>query len=197
MFSNLSTKLNALSLTAILLSTLPLTARAELFGTCTADPNLIVLTNAMLTLSSDIGIMADRILITEDKIGEMADRIVETETLMVTALEQLNQNGGLAAVKPGVLLTSPLTGDVVLRNTAPVMQLSDSATSYVLYISPTASFSGNQVIPLLVSPQMPLSVSWTQAIQSITGDAAYIAVRSVVGESSLSEISNAVRITLQ
>lgn len=205
------TNLKILTLTVIILATMPLAARAELFGSCTVDPNLLVMTQTMLTLSTDIGTMADRILVTEDKIGDMADRIlitedkigvmadriVTTEELLATTLQQLNQSGGLTANKPGVLLTSPLTGDVVLRNTAPILQLSDNATSYVVYLSPTASFTSDQVLPLLVTPQTPLANSWTQAAQSISAGTIYIAVRSVIGEATLSELSNAIRVTLQ
>lgn len=191
------TNLKALTLAALVLAIQPLPARAELFGSCTVDPNLSVLTETMLTLSTDIGTMADRILVTEDKIGEMADRIVQTEELLATTLQQLNQNGGLSASKPGVLLTSPFTGDAVLRNTAPMLQLSDNATSYVLYISPTANFNDDQVLPLLVTAQTPLSDSWAQAAQSLSAGTVYIAVRSVIGNNTLSELSNAVRVTLQ
>jgi len=155
------TNVKALILVAALVAVMPLSARAELFGTCTADPNLIVLTETMLTLSTDIGTMADRILVTEDKIGVMADRIVQTEELLASTLQQLNQNGGIALANPGVLLTAPVTGDVVLRGTAPALQLSDNATSYVVYISLTANFTGNQVLPLLVTPQTPLENSWS------------------------------------
>lgn len=189
--------LKILAFAILLLTIQPLPARAELFGSCTVDPNLLVLTNTMLSLSTDIGTMADRILITEDKIGVMADRIVQTEELLATTLQQLNQNGGITASKPGVLLTAPLTGDAVLRNTAPMLQLSDNATNYVVYISPTANFSNDQVLPLLVTAQTPLSDSWSQAVQSINTGMVYIAVRSVDGNNALSELSNAVRVTLQ
>lgn len=193
-----STKLKALVFTAAIFTAAPQTARADLFDpVCTADPNLIVLTDTMLTLSSDIGTMADRILVTEDKIGEMADRIVETENLLAETLSQLNQNGGIAPGSPGILLSAPVTGDVVSRGTAPSLQLSDDATSYVVYLSPTANFSGDQVLPLLVTPQTPLADSWSQAVQSINAAAIYIAVRSVTGQSGLSGLSNAVRVTLQ
>jgi len=41
-----------------------------------------------LSLSDDIGEMADRILWTEGQIGEMADRIVESEYLINTGTQQ-------------------------------------------------------------------------------------------------------------
>ena len=196
MTSRYSRLFKAAAFSAVVLASLPV--RADLFGTtCTADPNLITLTNTMLTLSSDIGTMADRILVTEDKIGQMAERIVQTEDLMATTLQQLNQNGGIAAPRVGVLLLAPTTGSVVSRTTAPVLQLSDGATSYVLYLSPTANFSSDQVLPLLVTPQSPLVNSWSAAVQSVTASTVYVAVRSVSGQSTLSELSNAVRVSLQ
>lgn len=155
------------------------------------------MTNAMLTLSTDIGTMADRILVTQDNIGEMADRIVVTEEMMLTTLQQLNSSGALNGAAAGVLLTAPVTGEVASRWAPPVIELSSEATSYVLYVAPTANFSSDQVLPLLVTPESPLSVVWPQALESMTVNDVYIAVREVNSENGLSALSNAVRLTLQ
>ncbi|HZJ81720.1 MAG TPA: hypothetical protein VFC95_03390 [Guyparkeria sp.] len=163
---------------------------------CTAE-TVTTMTNAMLTLSTDIGTMADRILVTQDNIGEMADRIVVTEEMMLTTLQQLNSSGALNGAAAGVLLTAPVTGEVASRWAPPVIELSSEATSYVLYVAPTANFSSDQVLPLLVTPESPLSVVWPQALESMTVNDVYIAVREVNSENGLSALSNAVRLTLQ
>ncbi|MDD4880378.1 MAG: hypothetical protein PHR30_17220 [Gallionellaceae bacterium] len=163
---------------------------------CSTDPMVYTMTNSMLSLSSNIGTMADRILVTEDKIGQMADRIVTTENLLASTLVQI-QGSGAAGGKPGVLLLAPATGDQVSRVTAPSIMLSDNATSYVLYVSATGNFNDSGVMPLLVTPQTPLQEVWPQAAQAISGNTVYIAVRSVIGQSNLSELSNGVRLGLQ
>ncbi|HSH84910.1 MAG TPA: hypothetical protein VK979_07120 [Guyparkeria sp.] len=170
---------------------------------CTAE-TVTTMTNAMLTLSTDIGTMADRILVTQDnigemadRIGEMADRIVVTEEMMLTTLQQLNSSGALNGAAAGVLLTAPVTGEVASRWAPPVIELSSEATSYVLYVAPTANFSSDQVLPLLVTPESPLSVVWPQALESMTVNDVYVAVREVSSQNGLSALSNAVRLTLQ
>ena len=163
---------------------------------CTAE-TVTTMTNAMLTLSTDIGTMADRILVTQDNIGEMADRIVVTEEMMLTTLQQLNSSGALNGAAAGVLLTAPVTGEVASRWAPPVIELSSEATSYVLYVAPTANFSSDQVLPLLVTPESPLSVVWPQALESMTVNDVYVAVREVSSQNGLSALSNAVRLTLQ
>lgn len=181
---------------ALFTMTSPGAAQAA-FTTCTTDPLVLSMTNSVLALSQDIGTMADRILTTEDKIGEMADRIVTTEELMASTLLQLNQSGALTGGgRAGVLLLAPATGESVSRTNPPMLSLSDNAGSYVLYVSESADFSGARVLPLLVTPQTPLHSVWARAMQGISGGTAYIAVRSVGANANLSEMSNAVRLTL-
>jgi len=203
-----SPRLAAMLIAGLSTLTLP-SAHAALFST-TADPNLLVITDTILTLATDIGTMADRIvatedkigtmadriLATEDKIGTMADRIVTTETLLTTTLQSLNQGGGLGGGR-GELLISPTTGALLSKTTAPTLQLADNATRYVVYISPTPTFDNDQVIPLLVTADTPLQNSWAAALQGYAAPVAYIAVRGVDDRATLSTLSNAVRVTFQ
>jgi hypothetical protein len=169
-------------------------------GMCTTDPMILTLNNSMLTLADDIGEMADRILTTETYIGDMANRIVETETLLSETLLQLQANSTAGSAqtgaRPGVLLLSPVTGGTVYRHSAPVISMSNAATSYVLYISASGNFQDVTVMPLLITPDSPLDAVWENAVQSLTGNSIYIAVKSVYGESNLSELSNGVRLQL-
>ena len=189
-----SNKLYPAAFLGLLLTLHPAVARADLFS-CSTDTVTSML-DAMLTLSTDIGTMADRIVVTEDKIGEMADRIVQTEEIMADTLLQLNQNIDSLSAGFGVLLLSPLSGAVLSRTTAPEIELSDSADSYVLYLSPTADFTDNQVLPLLVTATTSLQDVWSQVSDSMTVSTVYLAVRSVDDQYRLSALSNAVRITL-
>jgi hypothetical protein len=170
---------------------------------CSTDPMVYTMINASLALSQDIGTMADRILATEDKIGDMADRIgvmadriVATETLMADTLLQLSQASQSGLGGQGVLLLSPATGDAASRSVPPLLQLSNGAASYVLYVSPTGAFEDGKVLPLLVTSEAMLSQVWSRAMQMLSGDVVYLAVRSVDGNSQLSQFSNAVRLTL-
>ena len=188
-----SDKLYPTVLLGLYLTLSPVAARADLFS-CSSDA-MSTMVDAMLTLSTDIGTMADRIVETEDKIGEMADRIVQTEELMADTLVQLNQNISAMDGGTGVLLLSPQTGAVLSRTTAPEINLSNAASSYVLYLSATADFSGNQVIPLLVTTTTSLQDIWAQASESINAANIYLAVRSIDEQYRLSPLSNIVRIT--
>jgi hypothetical protein len=164
---------------------------------CSTDPMVYTMIESMLVLSTDIGTMADRILETEDKIGEMADRIVETEELLASTLTQLTQSGAGLSAGTGVLLLAPASGELLSRASAPAIQLSNSAATYVLYVSATGSFSDGQVVPLLVTPESPLQNLWSQALQTISGNTVYMAVRSVDQANNLSNLSNAVRLMVQ
>jgi hypothetical protein len=184
-----------------LVFTQQVTASTFSLGMCTTDPMVITMNESMLALAGDIGTMADRILVTETYIGDMADKIVTTENLLSSTLLQLQQNGtggnGAAVSKPGVLVLAPTTGNTVYRNTAPTITLSNAATSYVLYVSTTGNFQDGTMLPLLITPETPLATVWQDAVQSLTGNTIYIAVKSVYGESNLSELSNGVRLALQ
>lgn len=158
---------------------------------------------AMLRLSDDIGLMADRIgemadriVDTEDKIGEMADRIVATEGLLADTLLQLH-GAGAPATGDGVLLLSPSTGMVVSRTQAPNITLSNGAADYLLYVSDTPDFAGAGTVPLLVNQGTDPQAIWQIAMQVVNGDTAYLAVRAVDGAQRISPFSNAVRVTLQ
>lgn len=149
--------------------------------------------DAMLRLSDDIGLMADRI-------GEMADRIVDTEGLLADTLLQLN--GSVAGGgEHGVLLLAPMTGMTVNRVQAPDITLSNggpnAGTAYLLYVADSPTFDTPRTVPLLVNGETDPSVLWQTAMQVITGDTAYLAVRSIDAEQRLSGLSNAVRVTLQ
>lgn len=177
------------------------TAATFSLGMCTTDPMIITLNASMLTLADDIGVMADRILTTETYIGDMANRIVETETLLSSTLLQLQENitagNGSTENRPGVLLLAPATGGTAYRHQAPAITLSNSAASYVLYISTSGNVQDGTVLPLLITPQSPLETVWENAVQLLSGETIYIAVKSVYGDSNLSEMSNAVRLNLQ
>ncbi len=159
--------------------------------------------NAMLQLSTDIGSMADRIgemadriVVTEDKIGQMADRIVATEELLANALLELH-DAGTSGGDAGILLLSPATGAVISRAQAPAIMLSNGSTDYLLYVSDTPDFSGTRTVPLLVDQNTDVQIVWSSAMQVVTGDTAYLAVRSVDTDHRISAFSNAVRIALQ
>jgi hypothetical protein len=190
-----------LIVTAALIYSQLSTAGTFSLGMCTTDPMIITLNDSMLTLGKDIGEMADRILTTETYIGDMANRIVETETLMSTTLLQLQANAtagnASTASRPGVLLLSPGTGSTVYRHSTPTITLSNSATSYVLYVSTSGNFQDGSMLPLLITPEAPLDTVWENAVQSLSGNTIYIAVKSVYGEYNLSELSNGVRLQLQ
>lgn len=160
--------------------------------------------NAMLQLSTDIGTMADRIgdmadriVETEDKIGEMADRIVATEELLAGTLLQLHGAAGTTSAGDGVLMLAPMTGAVVSRTQAPTITLSAGGTDYLLYVSDAPDFSSADTVPLLVNQQTDLHAVWHVAMEIVTGDVAYLAVRGVDANQRISGFSNAVRVSLQ
>ncbi len=194
-------QVKTLIVTAVLIYTQLSTAGTFSLGMCTTDPMILTLNDSMLTLGNDIGEMADRILTTETNIGDMANRIVETEILMSSTLLQLQENvtagNTSTASRPGVLLLSPGTGDTAYRHSAPTIVLSNSATSYVLYVSSNGNFQDGTMLPLLITPESPLDTVWENAVQSLPKNNIYIAVKSVYGEYNLSELSNGVRLQLK
>lgn len=127
--------------------------------------------------------------------------IKPVKTLIVTAAliySQLSTAGNAStASRPGVLLLSPGTGSTVYRHSTPTITLSNSATSYVLYVSTSGDFQDGSMLPLLITPEAPLDTVWENAVQSLSGNTIYIAVKSVYSEYNLSELSNGVRLQLQ
>lgn len=145
----------------------------------------------VLGLSSDIGVMADRILVMSDniglmadRIGEMADRIVYTEEVMVSAIS----DSGVSS-----LITSPTEGTLVTRTTPIDIILSSQKTDYLLYISNNADMSG--ATNALVQ-NSDTSVAWSRVPDFATGTKLYIAVKTVGGTTS-SDFSNTVMLNLQ
>lgn len=201
-------KLSTLFVAGLL--TVATTGSAHAFLTCTTDPGylgagnaaLATMTSAMLTLSGDIGEMADRILATEDKIGEMADRIgvmadriVTTEQLLADTLLQLQRSD--AARNRGVLLLSPATGDSLARATPPTIALSEATGRYVLYVSDRPDATAAQTVPVLITPTTDRALAWNTAVAPFPGATVFLAVRSISDNLTQSELSNWVRVNLR
>ncbi len=145
-------------------------------------------------LSDDIGVMADRI-------GTMADKIVATETLLANTLIVLTGNADLGTSSSStnsVVLTSPLDGSSVSKTTPPTIELSSSATTYLLYASNEPTFSDATTISLYIVSAASLSTSWNQVVNfSGTNTDVYIAVKSIDANNQISSLSNGVKLTWQ
>lgn len=155
------------------------------------ESTLQTMENIILGLSSDIGMMADRILVMSDniglmadRIGEMADRIVYTEELMVSAIT----DSGISS-----LIMSPIEGTTVTRTSPISISLSSQKTDYLLYISNNADMSG--ATNALVQ-NSDTSIAWSRVTDFATGNKLYIAVKTVGGTTS-SDFSNTVMLNLQ
>jgi len=155
------------------------------------ETTLQTMENIILGLSSDIGIMADRILIMSDniglmadRIGDMADRIVYTEELMLSAIT----DSGISS-----LIMSPTEGTIVTRTSPISISLSSQKTDYLLYISNNADMSG--ATNALVQ-NSDTSIAWGRVADFATGNKLYIAVKTV-GRTTSSDFSNTVMLNLQ
>lgn len=137
----------------------------------------------VLSLSNDIGTMADRILIMADKIGEMSDRIVHTEEVLVAAASESTASS---------LILSPIEATQVYSTTPIQISLSSEKTEYLLYISNNADMSG--ATNALVQ-NGDTSVAWSRVADFATGNKLYIAVKTI-GTTSNSEFSNTVLLNL-
>lgn len=160
-------------------------ARAVFFSSfeTLALASLTTIQTTVLKLSSDIGLMADRILVMADKIGVMADRIVHTEELMVSLV---NQNG------TSTLITYPTEGTYVSTYSPIQLTLSNNPQSYILYISNKADMSGS-TNALVVGGNT--TAAWSRVPGFATGNTVYIAVKSADGVAS-SDMSNTVKVML-
>lgn len=107
----------------------------------------------IVSLSNDIGTMADRILlmadnigIMADRIGDMSDRIVHTEELLVSIATENNASS---------LILSPVEGTQVYSTTPIQISLSTEKLEYLLYISNNADMSGatNALVQMETHPQ--------------------------------------------
>lgn len=152
--------------------------------------SLSTIQTTVLKLSSDIGLMANRILLMAeeigemaDKIGVMADRIVHTEELMVSLV---NQNG------TSTLITAPVEGAQVSKYQPIQLTLSNQPQSYILYISNNADMSGS-TNALVVDGNT--ANAWSRVPGFATGASVYIAVKSADGQAS-SDMSNTVKVNL-
>lgn len=139
-------------------------------------------------------IMTDAILRLSDDIGVMADRIVATETLMADTLVQM-QAISASASTTDILLLQPSTGATVSRSIAPTFTTSDNATHFVIYASSTPSFNSEATVPVLVDTAT-LETGWALAVQSSVNDTLFLAVKSVDESNRLSNISNVVKVAL-
>lgn len=151
------------------------------------------MTDAMLRLSTDIGAMADRIGVMSDRIGVMADRIVATEELLAETLVTLAgaraQGGGAA-----VIMLEPRNGVRAERGAPPRITLSDQASSFVLYASPSPVFAPGEHMAVLVESARDLDEAWAQVVM-LAGEEVYVAVASV-NDMRLSGRSNSARLEL-
>ena len=139
-------------------------------------------------LSDDIGAMADRINV-------MADKIVTTEKLLSDTLLAITGNSTLTN---SVALTSPADSATVSKATAPDMTLSNSATTYLLHASTSATFDRAKSIVIYVDSNNALTNAWTQVadLAGTNSNVVYIAVQSIDG-SVISGLSNSAKLTLQ
>ena len=146
-------------------------------------------------LSDDIGVMADRINTMADKIGTMADRIVTTEKLLSDTLLTLTGNKSLTS---SVILKKPLDSTTASKATAPDIELSDSASTYLLYASKDTKFQRDNSIIIYIDSSSTLSNAWQQVanLASSNSDVVYIAVKSINND-VVSALSNSVKLTLQ
>ena len=160
-------------------------ARANIVSTfeTVALASLTTIQTTVLSLSADIGTMADRILVMADKIGVMADRIVHTEELMVSLV---NQQG------TSTLIMSPTEGASVSKYNPIQLSLSNNPQSYILYISNKADMSGS-TNALVTSGNT--ANAWSRVPSFATGNSVYIAVKSADGIAS-SDLSNTVKVNL-
>jgi hypothetical protein len=145
-------------------------------------------------LSDDIGVMADRI-------GVMADRIVDTEKLLSDTLIVLTGNsdlGSSSSATSGVVLTKPLDGAAVSKNSAPTIELSTSSSKYLLYVSTEPTFRDGDTISLYIESNAGLNTSWKE-VADFAGSSStvYIAVKSIDANNKISSLSNGVKLTLQ
>lgn len=139
--------------------------------------------SVVVSLSNDIGVMADRILLMADEIGEMSDRIVHTEELMIAASSESTASS---------LILSPTEGTVVYSSIPVQISLSTEKSEYLLYISNQADMSG--ATNALVQNN-DTSTAWSRVADFATGDKLYIAVKTI-GTTSNSEFSNTVMLNL-
>lgn len=123
------------------------------------------------------------VLTLSDDIGTMADRIVATEELMVSVITQ----SGISS-----LITEPTEGTLVDVLTPINITLSSQKPDYLLYISNNADMSG--ATNALVQNN-DTSIAWSRVADFATGKKLYIAVRTVGGTTS-SDFSNTVMLTL-
>ncbi len=150
----------------------------------TLSDDIGTMADRILVMADNIGIMADRILIMADKIGEMSDRIVYTEELLVSAIS----DSGISS-----LIISPVEGTVVNRTTPIAISLSSQKTDYLLFISNNADMSA--ATNALVQ-NGDTSIAWSRVNDFATGNKLYIAVKTVGGTTS-SDFSNTVMLQLQ
>lgn len=145
-------------------------------------------------LSDDIGLMADRI-------GTMADKIVATEVLLADTLIVLTGNADLGTSSSStnsVILSSPLDGASVSKTVAPSIEISTTATKYLLYASTEPTFGDTTTISLYIVSSSSLSTSWEQVANfSGTNTNIYIAVKSIDANNQISSLSNGVKLTWQ
>jgi len=140
-------------------------------------------------LSDDIGTMADRI-------GTMADKIVKTEDLLSQTLLTITGNKTLTNT---VALTKPLDSTTAQKNTPPTIELSDNATTYLLYASTDAKFDRAKSLIIYVDTSNDtLKNSWSQVadLAGTNNDVIYIAVKSI-NNNVISALSNETKLTLQ
>jgi hypothetical protein len=141
----------------------------------------------MLTLSDDIGTMADRILIMADKIGTMADRIVSTEHLMADLVRDVTNSKG-----PSSLVAAPVEGCTVNLNSPINITLSNGSDDYVLFMSNSADMAVATNVMVLNGDTVPAT---DRAINYATGNQLYIAVKPLNGD-IMGPISNTVMINI-
>lgn len=141
----------------------------------------------MLTLSADIGTMADRILVMSDNIGLMSDRIVDTEQLMADLVLDVTDAQG-----PSALLIAPTEAELVNLSYLLDIVLSNGASDYVLFLSNTAEM--DPVTNVLVSNGDTFAAT-NRARDYATGNQLYIAVKALA-EDTMGPISNTVMINI-
>lgn len=144
-------------------------------------------------LSEDIGTMADRI-------GTMAEKIVTTEKLLAATLVELTGNADLgnSSSAGGVILLKPLDGAIVLKATAPTIELSTSSAKYLLYASTEPTFGDGNTISLYIESSSGLTTSWEQLVNFAgSNNTIYVAVKSIDANNKISSLSNGVKLTLQ
>lgn len=120
----------------------------------------------MLTISANIGTMADRILLMAGNIGIMADRIVSTEQVMVDLVRDVTDSQG-----PPTLLTSPPEGAFVSPSSPWEITVSNGSANYVLYMANTADRYG--ATNILVEAEYSATAT-TRATDYASGNQLYI-----------------------